>query len=81
VGDGCGCLGVCWVRVGERNFSGEASHRCPDGPRGLSGWGAQVKALRVRVVAGEPQASLARELGVSRQILCQYLRPPEPTPF
>lgn len=40
----------------------------------------QVEALRVRVAAGEPKASLARELGISRQTLYQYLRPPELTP-
>ncbi len=39
---------------------------------------AQVSDLRARVAAGEPKASLARELGISRQTLYQYLRPPEP---
>lgn len=41
---------------------------------------AQAETLRARVAAGEPKAGLARELGVSRQTLYQYLRPPEPTP-
>ena len=40
----------------------------------------QVTELRTRVAAGEPKASLARELGVSRQTLYQYLRPAPPTP-
>lgn len=39
----------------------------------------QVKNLRTRVAAGEPKASLARELGISRQTLYQYLRPGHPT--
>jgi DNA invertase Pin-like site-specific DNA recombinase len=39
---------------------------------------AQVQALRARVAAGEPKAGLAREFGVSRQTLYQYLRPAEP---
>ena len=40
----------------------------------------QVTELRTRVAAGEPKASLARELGISRQTLYQYLRPAPPTP-
>ncbi len=44
--------------------------------RSLSG--AQVQALRVRATAGEPKASLAREFGISRQTVYQYLRLPEP---
>jgi DNA invertase Pin-like site-specific DNA recombinase len=40
----------------------------------------QVEALRSRVAAGEPKAGLARELGISRQTLYQYLRPPESAP-
>lgn len=39
----------------------------------------QVENLRTRVAAGEPKASLARELGISRQTLYQYLRPGHPT--
>ena len=39
---------------------------------------AQVSALQARVAAGESKASLAREFGISRQTLYQYLRPPEP---
>lgn len=38
----------------------------------------QVEALRARAAAGEVKASLAREFGISRQTLYQYLRPPEP---
>jgi len=38
----------------------------------------QVEALRARAAAGEAKASLAREFGISRQTLYQYLRPPEP---
>jgi len=34
----------------------------------------QVEALRARAAAGEPKAGLAREFGVSRQTLYQYLR-------
>jgi DNA invertase Pin-like site-specific DNA recombinase len=39
----------------------------------------QVQALRDRATAGEPKASLAREFGISRRTLYQYLRLPEPT--
>jgi DNA invertase Pin-like site-specific DNA recombinase len=39
----------------------------------------RVAALRARATAGEPKASLAREFGISRQTLYQYLRLPEPT--
>ncbi len=34
----------------------------------------QVLRLRERVAAGEPKAQLARELGISRETLYQYLR-------
>jgi DNA invertase Pin-like site-specific DNA recombinase len=40
---------------------------------------AQAETLRARAAAGEPKAGLAREFGVSRQTLYQYLRPAEPT--
>jgi DNA invertase Pin-like site-specific DNA recombinase len=40
----------------------------------------QVTELRIRVAAGEPKARLAREFGISRQTLYQYLRPAPPTP-
>jgi DNA invertase Pin-like site-specific DNA recombinase len=39
----------------------------------------RVAALRARATAGEPKASLAREFGISRQTLYQYLRLAEPT--
>jgi DNA invertase Pin-like site-specific DNA recombinase len=42
--------------------------------------GAQAEALRTRAAAGEPKAGLAREFGISRQTLYQYLRTTEPTP-
>jgi DNA invertase Pin-like site-specific DNA recombinase len=32
------------------------------------------EALRARAAAGEPKASLAREFGISRQTLYEYLR-------
>jgi DNA invertase Pin-like site-specific DNA recombinase len=35
---------------------------------------AQVTVLRQRTAAGEPKAQLARELGISRETLYQYLR-------
>jgi DNA invertase Pin-like site-specific DNA recombinase len=35
---------------------------------------AQVRVLRQRAEAGEPKAQLARELGISRETLYQYLR-------
>ncbi|MFC3718104.1 recombinase family protein [Deinococcus metalli] len=35
----------------------------------------QVQTLRQRVLAGEPKAALARELGISRETLYTYLRP------
>ena len=35
---------------------------------------AQVRALRQRAEGGEPKAQLARELGISRETLYQYLR-------
>lgn len=35
---------------------------------------AQVQTLQQRVAAGQPKAQLARELGISRQTLYQYLR-------
>ncbi len=38
----------------------------------------QAETVRARAAAGEPKASLARELGVSRQTLYAYLRPAEP---
>jgi DNA invertase Pin-like site-specific DNA recombinase len=38
----------------------------------------QAEALRARAVAGEPKAALAREFGISRQTLYQYLSPPVP---
>ncbi len=38
----------------------------------------QVNVIRARAAAGEPKASLAREFGVSRQTLYQYLRPAQP---
>jgi DNA invertase Pin-like site-specific DNA recombinase len=41
----------------------------------------QVADLRTRVAAGEPKARLARELGISRQTLYEYLRPPQPAPI
>ena len=37
----------------------------------------QVQQLRQRVQAGEPKATLARELGISRETLYQYLERPE----
>ena len=37
----------------------------------------QVRQLRQRVQAGEPKATLARELGISRETLYQYLERPE----
>ena len=40
----------------------------------------QVEAVRARAGTGESKASLAREFGVSRQTLYQYLRPSEPAP-
>ena len=39
----------------------------------------RVQALKDRATAGEPKASLAREFGISRQTLYQYIRLPEPT--
>jgi DNA invertase Pin-like site-specific DNA recombinase len=39
----------------------------------------QAETLRRRVAAGEKQALLARELGISRETLYQYLRPAAPT--
>jgi DNA invertase Pin-like site-specific DNA recombinase len=39
----------------------------------------QAEALRARAAAGEPKAGLAREFGISRQTLYQYLSPPVPT--
>lgn len=36
----------------------------------------QIEAVRARVTAGEPKTSLAREFGISRQTLYQYLRLP-----
>jgi len=38
----------------------------------------QAGALRARDAAGEATASLAREFGISRQPLYQYLSPPVP---
>jgi DNA invertase Pin-like site-specific DNA recombinase len=38
----------------------------------------QAEALRARAAAGEPKAGLAREFGISRQTLYQYLSPPVP---
>jgi DNA invertase Pin-like site-specific DNA recombinase len=35
---------------------------------------AQISVLRQRAEAGEPKAQLARELGISRETLYQYLR-------
>ncbi len=35
---------------------------------------AQISVLRQRAAAGEPKAHLARELGISRETLYQYLR-------
>ena len=40
----------------------------------------QAEALRARAAAGEPKAALAREFGISRQTLYQYLSPPVPLP-
>ena len=40
----------------------------------------QAEALRARAAAGEPKAALAREFGISRQTLYQYLSPPVPVP-
>lgn len=34
----------------------------------------QISLLRQRAAAGEPKAQLARELGISRETLYQYLR-------
>lgn len=34
----------------------------------------QVRTLRVRAQAGEPKAAIARDLGISRETLYQYLR-------
>lgn len=45
-------------------------------PRSLTS--DQVQALRDRATDGEPKASLAREFGISRQTLYQYLRLAEP---
>lgn len=39
---------------------------------------AQAGDLRARVAAGEPKAALAREYGISRQTLYEYLRLAEP---
>jgi DNA invertase Pin-like site-specific DNA recombinase len=38
----------------------------------------QAEALRARAAAGESKAALAREFGISRQTLYQYLSPPVP---
>lgn len=37
----------------------------------------QVTGLRARAAAGEPKAALAREFGISRETVYQYLRPDE----
>ena len=34
----------------------------------------QVADLQSRVAVGQPKTQIASDLGVSRQILCQYLR-------
>lgn len=39
----------------------------------------QVQELRTRAAAGEKRAGLAREFGISRETLYQYLREAEPT--
>jgi DNA invertase Pin-like site-specific DNA recombinase len=39
---------------------------------------SQVEVLRARAAAGEVKAALAREFGISRQTLYQYLSPPTP---
>lgn len=39
----------------------------------------QVVELRLRAGAGEPKASLAREFGISRETLYQYLKQPAPS--
>ncbi|MBE7456081.1 MAG: Hin recombinase [Planctomycetia bacterium] len=39
----------------------------------------QVQELRARAAAGERRAGLAREFGISRETLYQYLRESEPT--
>ncbi|MCL4721338.1 MAG: recombinase family protein [Gammaproteobacteria bacterium] len=36
---------------------------------------AQIAQLKQRIAAGEPKAQLAREFGISRETLYQYLRP------
>ena len=46
--------------------------------RSLSG--ERAADLRARAAAGESKAGLAREFGISRQTLYQYLRSPAPTP-
>ena len=46
--------------------------------RSLSG--ERAADLRARAAAGETKAGLAREFGISRQTLYQYLRSPAPTP-
>ena len=45
--------------------------------KSLSGERAEV--LRARAAGGESKTSLAREFGISRQTLYQYLQRPEPT--
>ncbi len=46
--------------------------------RSLSG--ERAADLRARAAAGESKAGLARQFGISRQTLYQYLRSPTPTP-
>jgi DNA-binding phage protein len=38
---------------------------------------SEIARLRQRVVVGEKKAMLAREFGISRETLYQYLRAPE----
>jgi len=66
--------------IGERQREGIALARQRGAYRGRKRSLSQerIAQVRRRAAAGETKSSLARELGVSRETLYQYLRPPIP---
>ena len=66
--------------IGERQREGIALARQRGAYRGRkrSLSEERIAQVRPRAAAGETKSSLARELGVSRETLYQYLRPPIP---
>ena len=65
------------IRERQREGIALAKHRGSYRGRTRSLSDSEIATLRERAAAGEKKATLAREFGISRETLYQYLRAPE----